>query len=601
MKNNIATVYQKLLNLQDATFALIDHEDAMVATVFKITKSNGEQFILKISNRPNDYFREVLFLKQFTEALPVPKIIQLVKPKSEIKGAILMEYISGTLLKAEDLTESLAYEIGRCLAIIHLKHLSGYGDPVQDNLTPDLRSYFTLKFGEGLEECRSNLPSSLIEQCLDYYKANLDLLNTVDGPCVVHRDFRPGNIIVQEGKLKGIIDWAGARASFTEEDFCSLEHGEWLYDPMIKQSFLNGYASIRSIPDYTHLIPFLRLNKAIATIGFTVKQGTWESSSSRLYQYNLQFLETFLKSNKPKNNHENVVIDAALVQDLIANQFPKWKNLSIVPFALSGWDNRTFHLGDKMLIRMPSRAEYELQVEKEQYWLPKLYPFLPLQIPMPVAIGEPTKGYPWKWSIYEWIEGESIASGYVTDYCQLAEDLAEFLMSLQHIDSTGGPLPGLHSFYRGGSLEVYDNEVKKAVAAIRNKIDAKIVMEIWETALATFWQKKAVWVHGDISVGNLLVSNGKLCAVIDFGQLVIGDPACDLTIAWTLFNETSRDIFRRKLDLDDDTWIRGRAWTLWKALIVAAEFTNPGNAESLQCWRIIDEVISDHQKHKKAL
>lgn len=287
-------VYQKLLDLQNAIFSFIDHEDAMVATVYRITKLNGEQFILKISERPNDYFREVLFLKQFAESLPVPKIIQLVEPTEEIHGAILMEHLPGMLLKAEDLTEPLAYEIGRCLAIIHLNRLSGYGDPVQNNLTADPRSYFTLKFEEGLEECKPHLPINLIEQCLDYYKANLDLLTAVDGPCVVHRDFRPGNIIVREGKLKGIIDWAGARASFAEEDLCTLEHGEWSNSPHHIKLFLAGYKSIRPIPDYMRLVPFLRLNKAIAAIGFTVKRGTWANTGSRIYQYNRQFLENFL-------------------------------------------------------------------------------------------------------------------------------------------------------------------------------------------------------------------------------------------------------------------------------------------------------------------
>lgn len=286
--------YQKLLNLQHATFILIEHEDAMVDTVFKITKPTGEHYILKISERPNDYFRSVLFLKQFANILPIPKIIQLVDPTNEIHGAILMEYIPGALLKTKELTEALAYEIGCCLAVIHLNRLQGYGDPVQGNLINDPRPYFTLKFEEGLDECRSNLPINLIEHCENYFESHLDLLENVDGPCVVHRDFRPGNLIVNEGKLKGIIDWAGARASFAEEDFCSLEHGEWLIDPKIKKAFLDGYASVRPVPNYERLMPFLRLNKAIATIGFLVKRGTWNNSGAALYQRNRFFLENSL-------------------------------------------------------------------------------------------------------------------------------------------------------------------------------------------------------------------------------------------------------------------------------------------------------------------
>lgn len=291
---NINT-YKQLLDLQNATFTLIDHEDAMVATVFKITKPDGEQLILKISERPNDYFREVPFLKQFAETLPVPKIIQLIQPADGIHGAILMEYLSGSLLKTENLTASLAYEIGRCLALIHLNRLSGYGDPIQNNLTADPRSYFTFKFEEGLEECKSNLPPQLIEQCLSYFNAHSGLLAAVDGPCVVHRDLRPGNIIVHEGKLKGIIDWAGARASFAEEDLCILKHGEWSNNSLGMTPFLDGYTSIRPVPDYMRLASFIRLYKAIATTGFIVKRGTWEHRDSRIYQYNRQFLENLFK------------------------------------------------------------------------------------------------------------------------------------------------------------------------------------------------------------------------------------------------------------------------------------------------------------------
>jgi Ser/Thr protein kinase RdoA (MazF antagonist) len=154
-----------------------------------------------------------------------------------------------------------------------------------------------LKFEEGLEECTPHLPISLIRQCLDYYKANLDLLTAVDGPCVVHRDFRPGNIIIHEDKLQGIIDWAGARASFAEEDLCTLEHGKWSNNSYGIKALLAGYESVRPVPDYMRLASFLRLNKAIATIGFTVKRGIWANTASRVYQYNRQFLEQFFKAS----------------------------------------------------------------------------------------------------------------------------------------------------------------------------------------------------------------------------------------------------------------------------------------------------------------
>ncbi len=292
----------------------------------------------------------------------------------------------------------------------------------------------------------------------------------------------------------------------------------------------------------------------------------------------------------------NTKIDDTLVRDLIATQIPQWKDFPVRPVAHGGWDNRTFHLGEQMLVRMPSAAQYAAKVEKEHRWLPILAPLLPLQIPVPLVMGEPADDHPWKWSIYRWLEGETVASSSMIDLNKLARSLAEFLIALQAIDPTDGPLPGPHNFYRGGSLKVYDAEVRQAITILKDKIDVAIVTEIWASALATSWQRAPVWVHGDIAAGNLLMQEGQLSAVIDFGGLAIGDPACDLVITWTLFEGESREIFREMLPLDAGTWARGRAWALWKALIIAAGITQTNAAEGAKCWRIIDEVLIDHKR-----
>ncbi|MEX1012061.1 MAG: aminoglycoside phosphotransferase family protein [Waddliaceae bacterium] len=290
---------------------------------------------------------------------------------------------------------------------------------------------------------------------------------------------------------------------------------------------------------------------------------------------------------------QRITIDTSQVRSLVYSQFPNYSNLKIRPVDSCGWDNYTFHLGEDMLVRLPSAADYELQVEKEHTWLPKLAPKLPLAIPELVAMGKPGSGYPWKWSIYRWIEGESAASAQIADECDFAKELAQFLTALQKISSTGGPKFGVHSFDRGGSLRVYDADTKRALDKLEGRVDGKAVTDVWNKAIATHWVNSPVWVHGDISSGNLLVKNGKLHAVIDFGQLAIGDPACDLAIAWTMFKDRSRKAFREAMQLDDGTWARGGGWALWKAVIVAAGLTNPNNTESSQCWRIIDEVLSD--------
>lgn len=285
-------------------------------------------------------------------------------------------------------------------------------------------------------------------------------------------------------------------------------------------------------------------------------------------------------------------IDASLAHRLVALQFPEWADLPIQPVAFDGWDNRTFHLGDRMALRLPSAAQYSLQVEKEQRWLPKLALHLPLQVPIPLAMGEPTEDYPWHWSIYQWIDGETATVERIADLQEFAVTLAEFIVALHRIDATGGPPAGTHNFFRGGPLKIYDAETRQAIAVLDGKIDTHSVTAIWEEALTTTWEGKPVWVHGDISPGNLLVENGKLTAVIDFGSSAVGDPSCDLSIAWTLFDRESRDRFRKTLALDDATWARARGWTLWKALIVLAGLCETNALDDERSQRVIDAVLA---------
>ena len=276
---------------------------------------------------------------------------------------------------------------------------------------------------------------------------------------------------------------------------------------------------------------------------------------------------------------------------MVATQFPQWADLPVRSVASGGWDNRTFHLGGHMIVRLPSASDYAPQVEKENLWLPRLAPLLPLPIPTPLAIGNSAGGYPWRWSVYRWIEGETVAPDRIGDLSEFARSLAQFLIALQRIDPTDGPLPGAHNFHRGGSLRTYDGETRQAIVALTDRLDVAAASEVWDAALATTWQRAPVWIHGDISPGNLLVRDGRLSAVIDFGMLGVGDPACDLSIAWTLFEGESREAFRAMLPLDAGAWARGRAWTLWKALIVAAGLTETNAVESARPWHVIDEVL----------
>lgn len=287
-------------------------------------------------------------------------------------------------------------------------------------------------------------------------------------------------------------------------------------------------------------------------------------------------------------------IDAALAARLVAAQFPRWAALPVVPVEVDGWDNRTFRLGDTMTVRLPTAEGYVQSVEKEQTWLPRLAPSLPLPIPVPLAVGARTDEYPWSWSVRRWVDGRIAIRDRIADLPTFARDLACFLRALQRISATGGPAAGAHCFYRGGSLEVYAAETRDAVAALGPRIDGDAAIGAFEAALAATWTGAPVWFHGDIACGNLLVDDdGSLAAVIDFGTCGVGDPACDLVIAWTLLDGDSRDVFRSLMPADDAMWARARGWALWKALIT---IDSPGAtpAAAVQAARVAEVVLAEH-------
>ncbi|MEO6084926.1 MAG: aminoglycoside phosphotransferase family protein [Umezawaea sp.] len=287
-------------------------------------------------------------------------------------------------------------------------------------------------------------------------------------------------------------------------------------------------------------------------------------------------------------------IDAALVKRLIAAQFPRWSDLEVTPVAVDGWDNRTYRLGDDMTVRLPTAAGYVPAVAKENRWLPRLAPALPVAVPAVLAEGVPGEGYPFPWSVRAWLPGRTAELEHIDDLTQFAISVAEFIRALQRCDTTDGPLAGEHSFYRGASPGHYDDETRRSLAALDGRVDTARAAAVWRAALATEHSGAPVWFHGDIAVGNLLVADGKLTAVIDFGTSGVGDPACDLVIAWTMFSGDSRRAFRRTVDLGGDTWARARGWALWKALLVLARCVDSDHERAAVHWHVIDEVLADH-------
>ncbi|WP_035480992.1 aminoglycoside phosphotransferase family protein [Aliagarivorans marinus] len=289
-----------------------------------------------------------------------------------------------------------------------------------------------------------------------------------------------------------------------------------------------------------------------------------------------------------------MLIDVALVKKLIRSQFPQWRDEVIAPVESSGWDNRTFHLGKELLVRLPSADDYISQVEKEQEWLPIIAEQVTLPIPTPVAKGRSDELFPRPWSVYRWLDGETLINNYDGDLTTIARDLASFLNSLDLVSIKGAPAAGKHNFFRGCSLKHYEDDVQKSLVILGGIVDEAAIRSIWEAATTHEWTDKPVWFHGDVSLGNLLVNNGNLVAVIDFGCSAIGDPACDLAIAWTLFSGNSRKEFKKHRNVDSHTWARGRGWALWKALIVwSGVDSNQSDRHLVE--NIVRELIADYE------
>jgi aminoglycoside phosphotransferase (APT) family kinase protein len=184
----------------------------------------------------------------------------------------------------------------------------------------------------------------------------------------------------------------------------------------------------------------------------------------------------------------------------------------------------------------------------------------------------------------------------LADPVRFAVDLADFLVALRGVDVADGPQPGIHNWFRGGSLGTYDQITRRALEELAGHVDVELAGEIWANALDAPWDGVDRWFHGDVAAGNLLLVDGQLAAVIDFGTCGVGDPACDLAIAWTLLTAEARQAFRDRLSPDAASWARGRGWALWKTLATcSATLEDPEDAEELEgAKRVLDEIFREY-------
>lgn len=298
------------------------------------------------------------------------------------------------------------------------------------------------------------------------------------------------------------------------------------------------------------------------------------------------------------NMHANeVATDEHLVRRMLVRQFPQWAELPLRRVRSAGTDHAIYRLGEEMAVRLPRVGWAVEQVNKEQRWLPVLAPQLPLAIPTPLGKGRPAEGYPWDWSIYRWLDGENATLECLGDPRQAAEDLGVFVKALRQIDPTGGPPAGAHNFGRGVPLRDRDAQTRAAISALEGSMDTATLSAAWEAAMAVpAWDHQPVWIHGDLQPGNILAVAGRVSAVIDFGGLGLGDPACDVIVAWTLFSAEGRAAYRAALEVDDATWARGCGWALSIAVIQLPYYcdTNPELAATSR-WTI-GEVLAEHER-----
>lgn len=292
---------------------------------------------------------------------------------------------------------------------------------------------------------------------------------------------------------------------------------------------------------------------------------------------------------------DQVDITVTAVARIVAEQCPQWRDLPVRAIRSHGTVNALFRLGDEIVLRFPlvpdrsAKARAELVVEQEHAL--RIAPCVPLDVPEPLVIGEPSAYYPGPWTAYRWIPGEPVDGHNVTDADALARDLADFARALHDMDTEGRRWAGSG---RGGRLQPFDDDVRRVLAESTHLTDSAGLERVWTRCLAADpHDGPDVWVHADLMPGNLLVRDGRLVAVIDLGAVGVGDPAVDLMPAWNLFPSGPRETYRRALDADETAWERGRGWALVQAIFALPYYvdTNPVMAGTAR--HTLDALLED--------
>ena len=273
--------------------------------------------------------------------------------------------------------------------------------------------------------------------------------------------------------------------------------------------------------------------------------------------------------------------------------FPQWAGLTLAPVESFGTDHLLFHLGPDKLVRIPARVEAAGQIHQQAGWL-ALFAALPLEVPTVFGLGYPGDDCPYPWCVTSWIEGRDASGFDVTDWDHAALALGQLLIQLRALDPARGQPSSPANALRGASLRALDSWMRSAIAALSDRYDPAHLTELWEQALAVpDWAGPPVWVHGDLHGANILLRDGNVAGVIDFGLVSVGDPACDLAPAWTFLPAAQREVFRSAAGLDEASWQRGKGWGLYAGAIALAHHRNGNPVLNAMGKRAIAAVLAD--------
>ena len=299
--------------------------------------------------------------------------------------------------------------------------------------------------------------------------------------------------------------------------------------------------------------------------------------------------------------HENEVpTDEAVVRSLLETQCPEWADL---PLSLvgAGTDNIMYRLGDDLLVRLPRTSDKAQSLRKEQKWLPRLAPLVACAIPEPVYAGAASTEFVLPWSVYRWIGGDEAGPETVRDWVGFGAELAAFVRELHHIDLMGATRTGDLSWYRGGSLRACDEWISRcfedcpttAGAETDAELDVEYLERLWRAAVTLPDPcGSQVWLHGDLKPTNLLVKEGRLHAVIDFGCLSVGFPDAEHSTIWDL-PARARHAYWNAMNLDDATWIRARAWAIAVGVGGISYYRHTYPAFVAECRARLREILTD--------